>query len=354
MSQLTASNAAASGHQGAQGSMAFYSVAQPAPISLAHCFPMIRGRGFPSCYFALTGALATAAAESEGAAAATPSALSTPTGTTIAPAKFLVSLAINREAFWRALQENDPGDIAIEFATYGCAVYLMNDSTVGLGKKFTTVTATGGNTGATKTLEGALSAAETVRVNCNDANLVVSDIMDGKGQRNLQTDMSTNASAVYSNPAIANVIKQVLSDPKAMQADPDNGFWFTPDGKTALFVEPGYSSLNQVSGDRVGCALISPTKVLKGLPGLTFASRMQGGAREISPAFAIAVDPPAAYDPLVDTSPVKALIAPTPSGPVALMVRAYSGVDYRVYDARGMGAVALVHDNSACQDLYLA
>lgn len=351
MAQLTAANAAAFGHQGAEGRLAFYSTAMPTPISLAHCFYMERGRGFPSCYYPVTGALPAAAADSEGASAVTPSALSTPTGTTLTPAKYIISLAINSEAQQRSLEENDPLEIAREFAVYGCSHFLMTDNTVGLSEVFGTVSATGGNTGAQLTLDGVLSSAENVRANLNDANLVVSAIIDGKGQRDLQTDMYTGLSSAFANPVTGRIIEAMLAAPESMQADADDGYWFSPDGKTGIFVEAGYAMLDQAGGDRVGVCCISPTDVVR-KPGLTFASRMQGGAREISPAFALAVEP----EPAVASfrTAKNAEYVDSVAGPLALMERDYVGPDFWTLDVRGSGDVALVNDNSASQLLYLA
>lgn len=352
MAQLTATNNAPAGHQGAEGRLAFYSTGMPKPISLGHCFMMVRGRGYPSCYFAKLGALPIAAAESEGAAAVTPTALSTPTGVTLTPAKYLISLAINSEAHWRALEVNDPLEIARKFAGYAAGHYLMSDNTVGLSEVFGTVSATGGNTGAAATLDGVLDAAETVRQNLDDANLVVSVIIDGKGQRDLQTDIYTNASAVFGNPTIANTIKSVMSDAGSMQADEDDGYWFAIDGKTPVFVEPGYSMLDQSGGDRVGVACISPTDKIRGKAGIRISSAMQGGDREISPAFAMAVDEfPASA---TFRTAKNAEYADSPSGPLAMMERDYAGADFWTLDTRGAGDVALANDNSACQMLYLA
>ena len=353
MAQLTAANAAAFGHQGAQGGLAFYSTAMPTPISLKHCFLMVRGRGFPSCYFPVTGSLPSAAAESEGAAAATPSALSTPSGTTLSPAKYLISLAINSEAQHRALEINDPIELAKTFATYGCSVHLMKDNTVGLSEVFGTVTATGGNTGAVLTLDGVLDNTENVRANLNDANLVVSTIIDGKGQRDIQDDMLSNASAIFANPAIAAATRAVMANPQAQQADIDSGFWFAIDGKNPIFVEAGYDMLDQSGGNRIGVSCISPTPVIQGLPGVTITSRMQSGTRQIAPAFALAVD-----ENMLAASARTAVNPPeivlTASGPIALVERAYTGGDFYVLDARGSGDVALVNDNAASQCLYLA
>lgn len=353
MAQLTASNAAAFGHQGAQGGLAFYSAGMAKPISLGHCFYMVRGRGWPSCYFPVTGSLPSAAAESEGAAAATPSALSTPSGTTLTPAKYLISIGINDEAQHRALAENDPVQLAKEFAAYGCSVYLMKDDTVGLSEVFGTVTASGGNSGARLTVDGTFDCAEDVRANLDDANLVVSCIFDGKGQRDIQYDLNTNASAVLSNPAVQSVVKAVLADPNAQQASIDTGFWFAPDGKTPYFVEAGYSMLDQSGGNRIGTCCISPTPVIQNLPGVTITSKMQQGARQISPAYAIAVD-----EDLISASRMTTAkppeIVPTVAGPIALMERAYTGGAFYVLDARGSGDVALVNDNSASKLLYLA
>jgi hypothetical protein len=353
MSQLTAANAAAFGNQGAQGGLAFYSIGMAKPISLNHCVYRVRGRGWPSCYIPIIGSLPSAAAESEGAAAATPSALSTPTGTTLTPAKYLISLAINSEAQHRALPENDPIKLAREFAAYGCSVYLMKDNTVGLSEVFSTVTATGGNPGARLTLDGIFGSAEDVRSNLNDANLVVSAIIDGKGQSDIRYDLQTSASSVFGNPAVQSVVKAVLADPNAQQANIDTGYWFSPDGKTPIFVESGYDMLDQVGGDRIGVCCISPTSVIQGLPGVTISSAMQQGPRQIAPAFAIAVD-----EDLVSASGRTANKPPeivmTAAGPIALLERSYTGADFYTVDARGAGSVALMHDNSASQLPYLA
>lgn len=352
MAQLTAANAAAFGHQGAEGRMAFYSTAMPTPISLNHCFYMVRGRGFPSCYYPVTGAIHAAAAESEGAAAATPSALNTPSGTTLTPAKYLISLAVNSEAHWRSLEVNDPLELAKEFAVYGCSVYLMKDDTVGLSEVFSAVTATGGNPGAALTFDGVFDSCEDVRANLNDANLVVSAIIDGKGQNDLQNDMLTNASAIFGNPSIAAVTANILSNSGAMQADVESGFWFAIDGKTPIFVEGGYDMLDRPAADRIGVACISPTNVIKGLAGVSIKSKMQQGARQISPAFAIAVDEqPASASVLQTAKPPEYFM--TAAGPIVAQERAYTGADFWTIDCRGRGDVALVNDNSASQIPYL-
>lgn len=349
MAQLTASNAAAFGHQGAHGGMAFYAASRPPPISLRHCEYRAQTRGYPTEYIGKIGAKHTASSESEGAAAATPSALNTPTGTTLTPAGFLISLAVNSQAEWRSLEENSPSAIARMELEYGCGIYLMDDATVGLGALFDTPTATDGDTGAALTLDGVLDSAKTIRSNLDDGRLGVSVIIDAKGADDLTEDIRTSGSGFLSSPGMSNFVAKFVAEDATIQDD--DGFWFTPDGRTGVFVEPGYTMLIQQGGDRVGCAVISPTETVQG-KGFTLSDMQTRADHRISPAFAICVQ----------ENPVSAAVASfqdlkmidTPSGMIAVTVDANSGVNYLTLRGRGVGTVALINDNSACECRYLA
>ena len=351
MAQLTAANAAAYGHQGAQGSLAFFASSRPQPISLQFAYKMVRERGYPSCYFSKRGAKHSAAAESEGAAAATPSALNTPTGTTLTPAGYLISIGINDHAVNRSLEVNDPIQIAREEIAYGCGIYLMDDATVGMGALYVTATATEGDSGAALTLDGVLDAAMNPRVNLDDANLGIAAIIDGKGAEDLNRDILTNGAAYLSNPAVSKFV-QSIADTKGMVFDEDNGFWMSPDGRTAIFVEPGYLMLVQSGGNRIGCAMVPVSETLKGT-GVRL-SNMQTGARRISPAFAMAVDENPIAAAQLGMAPNQVERVMGPSGPIAVAADANTGVPYGVLRGRGRGTVALVNDNSASQLLYVA
>ena len=350
MAQLTKSNAAAYGHQGARGRMAFLAGGRPEPISLRHCFQMDQARGYPSEYFSKIGAVHTASAESEGAAAATPSALNTPTGATLTPAGFLIALAVNNDAEWRSLEENSPMEIAAAEIRYGCGIYMMDDPTVGLGALYDTVTATDGDTGAALTLDGILDVAATIRANLDDANLGVSVIIDGKGAEDVNRDIINNASAFLGNPAVSKFVQSFV-DTDGMAFDESDGYWMSPDGRSGVFVEAGYGMLVQQGGDRVGCGMISPTEVIQNRP-IRLSSK-QTGKRRIAPAFAICtqVDPVSAgrfgnedrYEEVV-----------TPGGIVVMSYDANIGADFGTVRGRGKADVALVNDNSACECRYLA
>jgi len=350
MAQLTKANAAAFGHQGAQGRMAFYAGGRPDPISLKHCFYMSHTRGYPSEYFSKVGSKHTAAAESEGAAAATPSALNTPTGVTLTPAGFAISLAVNNDAEWRTLEENGATSLALEEIRYGCGIYLMDVATLGMGALFDTVTATDGDTGANLSLDGLLDVAATIRANLDDANLGVSIIIDGKGAEDVNRDIITNAASFLANPVVSKFVGS-FSDTEGMLFDPTDGYWLSIDGRSGVFVEPGYGMLIQQGGDRVGCGLISPTEAISKRP--IRLAKSQTSARRISPAFAICVDEdPVSASRIGNEDRYEEVL--TPSGVIAISQDSDTGNDYGVIRGRGKGTVALVNDNSACECRYIA
>lgn len=351
MAQLTASNAAPYGNSGAYGRLALYAAGRPQPISLRHAYLMVRERGGSGEYYAKVGAKHTASAESEGAAAATPSALNTPTGQELNPAGFLISLAINSAAFTRTLEENDPGEIAKDEIAYGCGIYLMDDGTVGMGALYDTVTASGGNTGAKLTVGGALGCGSTIRQNMDDANLVISHIVDGKGADDLAEDLRDNASAHLGNPNLTNYIAKAVAQ-DAQVFDEDDGFWFALTAKDLVYVEGGFGMLIQQGGDRVGCAMISDTKAIVDRAQVLPKMQDPNTRRRISPAFAMCVE----EDPIrgLRDATIRVEDLDTPSGPVVITTDADIGNRYIAYRGRGMGSVELVNDNGACEERYLA
>lgn len=351
MASLSKTNAAPYGHQGARGRMAHYAGGRPEPISLKHCFYMDHARGYPSEYFSKVGAKHSAAAESSGASALTPSALNTPTGATLTPAGFIIALAVDNDAEWRSLEDNSPMQLAVEEIKYGCGIYMMDIVTLGLGALFDSPTATDGDPGAALTVDGILDSAATVRANLDDANLGVSVIIDGKGAEDVNRDIITNASTYLANPAISGYVKS-FTDKSGMLFDEEDGFWVSLDGRSGVFVEPGYSMLIQQNSDRVGCAIISVTEAVQGrIPRL---SKSQTAERRISPAFAICVDedPISAVRMNMNRDQVDEVL--TPSGIVAISYDADAGNDYGIVRGRGKATVALVNDNSACECRYLA
>lgn len=350
MAQFTAANAAPFGHQGAMGREAHHSAGRPRPKALKHCFVMVRGQGYPSAYFSKIGARHTAAVESEGVAAATPSALNSPSGVTVTPAGFLLSLAINAQAVNRSLDVNDPTSIAREEIENACGRYLMDDSTVGMGKLFESVTATEGDPGTTLTLQGLLDSNATVRQNLNGASLWVSDIIDGKGAEDVMQDITNNAASYLGNPVVESFVRSFAAE-GAGAFDPDDGYWMSPDSRSGIFVEDGYSMLSQAGTDRIGCAIISHTPAIVGRA-RNLGGMQNGTGRNISPAFALAID----EDPVAGAREgmIKVEMVDTESGPIAISTDANVGPNYVTYRGRGISSVALVNDNSACQIPYLA
>jgi len=352
MATLTAANAAAFGHQGAhQGLMAFYAGGRPEAKSLRHCLKFTQTRGYPTEYFGKVGAVVTATSESEGAAAATPSALPTPTGVTMTPAGFQISISINNAAQWRANENNDPLEISREEIKYGCGIYMMDDATVGLGALFDTVTASDGDPGATLTVDGLLDSPAAIRSNIDDSNLAITDMIDGKGAEDVNRDILTNASSFLSNPKVSNHVTAIV-DGKGMLFDEDDGFWFSPDGRTGVYVEAGYSMLVQQGGDRVGCAFISPTEAVSGR-GLRM-SKSQTQTRRIAPAFGICYfEDPNAAARIGMGNQIEDIV--TEGGVVtSISVDWNTGADLGIIRGRGKADVALLNDNSACELRYLA
>lgn len=342
---VTQSSVSANLGSGVLATKALHGVARELSILPGMAMPMKRSIGHQGATWIRLGAAIAAAAFSEASAAVTPTTLPTVTQVTANPAGYQASMGPTDEARLRAIDDNDPMQLMHDEIIYALKIYPAADSAVSIAYQFTQVSATGGVTGGALTRASCLAAGRTVRAAVKSERVHVFIVIEGKGYSDLQTEAAQAGAGVYGNSTVmTQELRALLAkdgfDPEA------NGYRYSFDAVTHLFVVHSPDHLLTSAGDKFGCAFVP---ALPALQGYAKPSEMQS---KLMPAFGIVYDEDPCYASASTMTDPKYIAHD--GGMAVIASRAFAGQRQAVMDGFGSMATAILNQSAACTVQYLA
>lgn len=344
MAVNTTTEFATTGHAGALTVEAMMSDSR-AP-SIAHRFArrVVLADGAPSMRLPRRGAGPAAASRSEGAAAVTPTTITTISTPTLTPAKYGLAMGLTDEAQQRgAGAGNDPEAMLNEDMIWANARYVDCDSTVGLANAlYDGFSNTVG--GATSlTIGRILSASSTVWATVgDDVNLVCH--IEGYGRDDLESEQTSTTANARINYNL-DLLRNLLADDLFGLETPYIGSLFS--NRVHVFCSPRRDELKTDTGSKVGAVYVPDFAGISGQAGASTE-----GSRRVQPALGYVVDErPARVSE-------KTMVNPrTIQGMAAVHVigyRAFAGVYQAVQDIVARVGTGELYDAAGVEMRYAA
>lgn len=358
MAVTTSTETANLGHATAVASKAWERSSRRGTVAQRFALPVKIPYGATSVRVPRWGAALSAAARSENAAAVTATTLSTPSAPTASAAEFGLAVGITDQAEWRAIEENSPGERARIELAYANAFYLAGDSAVGIANyHYTQITNVTGTSGAALVRSTLASCRQALASTLDDSSLTYVAHVTDKGVNDLQNEVMTAGSGIYSQGVDAGspisdelrglFTKQLFGD-AGPEFDIDSiviGTYFN--GRVVLVQSPHASELATVNGDKIGCMYLPYVDGLNGI-----RSGMSPKQMQVQPTFCFGYH----EDPVPRTRRTMMDVADVPQGPFMHTIgsRAFAGVYASIDDVIASANGSILFDDSGRRLRYSA